>query len=604
MSGASGAPPSSHKFSKPPNLDCSLNPGLELTDSPTLSRYVEALAQAAPPKPAAGTPGDPPVPDAFQALRASQLPQLPSSAELLRLQHELLELSTAMARREETMAKNIKILRDWLPSAEALERELGGPPPKSGVKVEKPRKVDVGGGTVIKDRKKQRLSSVDDNGAERTGPRVPKIKLKISQANGIKIEAIGSFALSDNLTRAELVELKRRREKEQDDASDVEKKMERSGSITGISKPTVVRLSQTGVAPPSLASSSSTVKPAVPPQRSIAPNKKSGAHKNSRLKKRHSVIDDDDATVSAARTPEPAEKTGQKTVEGDFTKAKTVQNQVPIQNFWTFVDQFFRPLTEDDLRYLDTEGDEVTPYVMPALGRPYKDQWADEDARQYAAIESGAAMGHYDIPDYHDGTTDGTPHQGILPLSERIIASLMENRVHGGFTPGSPVEVDDAEDHVIYKTDRDCIDLEHRMRNELRHIGLIDEDEVDANPDEQDDISVELRSLQAQLRQQVAANRSRKRKLKEVATKWMGWQEYNGVVDDINKNIEQAYNKRFRTPAKSKGKKKITRGEYRPIGENVMQHLNNRNRIISELGAFLPAEDFALPVTSIYAEPG
>lgn len=65
----------------------------------------------------------------------------------------------------------------------------------------------------------------------------------------------------------------------------------------------------------------------------------------------------------------------------------------------------------------------------------------------------------------------------LKPLSERIIASLMENRIIGFVPPITPT-TDDLDDGISFRTDGDMVELEQRMRNELRYIGLIDEDEV------------------------------------------------------------------------------------------------------------------------------
>ncbi|KAI8590445.1 histone acetyltransferases subunit 3-domain-containing protein [Geranomyces variabilis] len=405
---------------------------------------------------------------------------------------------------------------------------------------------------------------------------------------------------------------------------------------------------------------------AAPPQK---PNrKKSGAHKNNKLKKRHSVaIEDDDASsvaaaTTAAQTPEPDEnnnsnnnKVGQKSLEGDFTKAKTVQNQIPIATFWTFVDQFYRPLTEEDLKFLEMEGDEVTPYMTPPLGRPWKEQWAEEDQKQLlelSAPSSSSGFHHqfhsdYDLVVPPDGSANASGVSGsgggggggathMQALSDRIIASLMENRIIGAFAPGAgrvlpglsagnagggPAEGDAADVNAMVvdesaaaaagSGEADTSDLEHRMRTELRYIGLIDDEEIDPPSQiEPDEISADLAALQSKLRAQTSANRRRRRILLQIATKHMGFQEYNGVLDDINKNIAEAYMKRFRANAKSKSKKRVTRtiggvgggGDMlRPVGETVLQHLKNRRRVVEELGRLLPREEFGIPATSIYA---
>jgi len=60
-----------------------------------------------------------------------------------------------------------------------------------------------------------------------------------------------------------------------------------------------------------------------------------------------------------------------------------------------------------------------------------------------------------------------------------------------------------------------------------------------------DEVSTELRSLQMELREVIATNKFRKARLLQVARAHMARQEYNQVLDDINKAIEQAYSKRF-----------------------------------------------------------
>ncbi|KAI9101023.1 histone acetyltransferases subunit 3-domain-containing protein [Phlyctochytrium arcticum] len=331
-------------------------------------------------------------------------------------------------------------------------------------------------------------------------------------------------------------------------------------------------------------------------------SKKSGAQKNNKVKKRGSILGDKSAPVDDddRMDDRPAIQ-----VEGDFTKAKPSQNQIPIQTFWSFVDQFFRPLNEEDLKILETNGDEVTPYIVPPLGRSYKEQWSIEEAKLMSQLDAEISTATtYTAPAGQEySEVNGAVHGGdvhMKPLSERIIASLVENRITSYMTPSSPLAPGDP-DKIAFRTNWDMADLEQRMRNELRYIGLIDDDESFYNVEEEDEISHELRKLQTELRERYAINRTRKLQLKEVAQRWMAYQEYNGVLDDINKNIEQAYIKRFRTPTKSKGKKKIIKGEYRPMAENVMQHLENREKLIQEVGGFFPPDQFQLPQTSIYS---
>ncbi|KAJ3184680.1 Transcriptional regulator [Geranomyces variabilis] len=626
-------------------------------------------------------PAPPPPPHHF---KVSQLPPLPSSTELLRLQQELSALQAIMAVRAGIVGKNKREIDDSLPPEEvaattttttaaakgvvaptgsglitlpATGTHRGGSASGSSAATRLAGADHLGGGGGKVDKrkdwntKKARVSSAaGDEGGERvvvTEPKIPKIKLRVPKVENVEEQL--QFGTPDPPSHTK----KRRRDKDLEEASENEDKKRANHGL----------------------STTPTHKNATPSHRGTAPktkpksSKKSGAHKNNKLKKRHSVaIEDDDASsvaaaTTAAQTPEPDEnnttntsnkKVGQKSLEGDFTKAKTVQNQIPIATFWTFVDQFYRPLTEEDLKFLEMEGDEVTPYMTPPLGRPWKEQWADEDQKQLlelSAPQSSSSGFHhqfhsdYDLAVPPDATVNASGGGGgggggprhMQALSDRIIASLMENRIIGAFAPrfgagilpalsagnaGAESEADvnamvvdeSAAAAAAGAGEADTSDLEHRMRTELRYIGLIDDEEIDPPSQiEPDEISADLAALQSRLRAQTSANRRRRRILLQIATKHMGFQEYNGVLDDINKNIAEAYMKRFRANAKSKSKKRVTRtiggvnvggGDMlRPLGETVLQHLKNRRRVVEELGRLLPHEEFGMPATSIYALP-
>jgi hypothetical protein len=44
-----------------------------------------------------------------------------------------------------------------------------------------------------------------------------------------------------------------------------------------------------------------------------------------------------------------------------------------------YIEPYFRPFTEDDRAFLLERGDNVTPYLIPKLGKHYSKQWAEED---------------------------------------------------------------------------------------------------------------------------------------------------------------------------------------------------------------------------------
>ncbi|KAI9477081.1 histone acetyltransferases subunit 3-domain-containing protein [Zychaea mexicana] len=63
----------------------------------------------------------------------------------------------------------------------------------------------------------------------------------------------------------------------------------------------------------------------------------------------------------------------------DYIRVKP-NNQVPITTFWTAMEPYFRPFTEEDREYLmEKPTDSVTPYEIPSLGQFYLDKWAEEE---------------------------------------------------------------------------------------------------------------------------------------------------------------------------------------------------------------------------------
>ncbi|KAJ3182868.1 Transcriptional regulator [Gaertneriomyces sp. JEL0708] len=576
--------PPKARISSPP-LDCAELPVIKVEDYSTLDILLEHLSKAASSE---SSPSEPRSPKQLPFhLSTSALPPLPSLDDLQLLQSELLALDRTARSRKSQLQKNVDVLKEFLPTA-----DKGKDIPKTkDTKSDHDRK---------KDARDSRRDSLRDDAKEKS---TPKIKLKLGHIKTERNADESSLASTPiDSPIAELPDLtkKRKRERDADDTSDVDR--DKRASIGPASN-------STPKPPPPLRQSSAQEKVAgqprgVPPKSKPRVSKKSGSQKNNKWRKRASIADSEDHQ----QTPEPEDKPPAVPVDGDYTNAKPVQNQIPIQQFWGFVDQFFRPLTEDDLKFLDVHGDEVTPYVIPPLGRPYKEQWAEEHERamqlDHEPQTVPAAIGQ----EYAE--VNGAVHHGdicIKPLSERIIASLVESRHSGPFTlPGPSVPEADMNgvhyEDVHFRTDEDMNELEERMRNELRHLGLLDDEAPGLGQNEEDEVTKELRKLQGQLREQVATNKIRKAQLKEVAEKWMAWQEYNSVLSDLNKNIEQAYNKRFRTPAKSKGKKKVSKPDQRgAVGENVMGCLLNRQRIIDEVGAFFTHESFRMPERSIYS---
>ena len=99
----------------------------------------------------------------------------------------------------------------------------------------------------------------------------------------------------------------------------------------------------------------------------------------------------------------------------------------------------------------------------------------------------------------------------------------------------------------------DYVQSDERIKAELRHLGLLGQDEspdYDAHHD--DDISERLRLLQNELRRVMIVNGARKARLLDLAKERLAYQEYSTIHEDLDSQVQQAYLKRTRTLGKTK----------------------------------------------------
>lgn len=105
----------------------------------------------------------------------------------------------------------------------------------------------------------------------------------------------------------------------------------------------------------------------------------------------------------------------------------------------------------------------------------------------------------------------------------------------------------------VPNTKLDYMQTDERLKQELRFIGFLGEDEepdYDAHYD--DEIAARLRYLQAELKEQIIVNGARKARLTEIARMRMAHQEYSTILDDLDNQVQQAYLRRTKTLGKSK----------------------------------------------------
>ncbi|KAI1818315.1 histone acetyltransferases subunit 3-domain-containing protein [Poronia punctata] len=324
----------------------------------------------------------------------------------------------------------------------------------------------------------------------------------------------------------------------------------------------------------------------------------------------------------------------------DFSSAKPT-NQINFSTFSTYIEPYFRPFAEEDLTFLRERGDRVTPFIMPKRGkRHYSEIWAEEEGAM--AIDSNRAgdklapnlpRGNIDVMDDDVAETDKL---SVGPVLSRLLQAMrpegrapptedkpMTNGVNGdtemrdeanGDTNGSgPGEEGKSLPPATFMPESsgeawkkathpklDYLQVDERIKQELRHIGFLPQDSFDGDYDGHfdDEVAARLRLLQDRLRDQMLINGARKARLTELVKERMAHQEYQTILEDLDTQVQGAYLKRTRTMGKSKKAKRpggagggshaaggAGAGMARPgIGDVTKTLMERRRRWIDNIG--------------------
>ncbi|KAI9594796.1 histone acetyltransferases subunit 3-domain-containing protein [Syncephalis fuscata] len=307
------------------------------------------------------------------------------------------------------------------------------------------------------------------------------------------------------------------------------------------------------------------------------------------------------SAVNARRNREQQQQQQQQQQqEEEYTRPK-ISNQVPIHVFWNSLEAYFRPLIDADLRFLEEKDDDVGPYLIPLLGRHYLQVWAEEDRALIPDLER----------DKNDSKPDrslpagGQPEQMLSddlleidalscgPLTERIIGALLRNDV------GIPADFGrDVDIMRPSKLQTDLISVEERLKRELMHLGLLDTEGIDWQAAEDDEICGELRSLQRELREVEATNTQRKRKLVNIVQDYIGCQEYQQILDELDRHVEQSFARRHRV---KKTKRKKLGGPKAGLSDTAVSALDRRRRFVDSIGRIFTSDRFSIPEKSIFS---
>lgn len=305
---------------------------------------------------------------------------------------------------------------------------------------------------------------------------------------------------------------------------------------------------------------------------SSSPKRGSGSKNLSKLQGKSTCIQSD--SIKKDR-PKPLPKDSGASTKTASTFKPSVPNQVSIITFWNCIDQYFKPIQEEHLKWLELDSTKMFSdcFVIPLLG-------------------SLISKDNTRIP--------------LLPgtLSSRLLASLVEAKI-------LDINQCNDEDQLIpqflsTKSFKDAIvpvtcllsakkawiGVEERIKRDLASLGILS-DEVLQDSLENDEICGQLRQLQNQLRIQCLLNNYRKKKLLKWILGRCAAQEYYQTIEILNKQIEAAYLKRSKHGKKKKKETGVvpsTITEEQDYGHHTFS-LYKKKLLIESFGDLIPSRE-------------
>jgi hypothetical protein len=291
--------------------------------------------------------------------------------------------------------------------------------------------------------------------------------------------------------------------------------------------------------------------------------------------------------------------------ESTETKAKTAASQTPITVFWNYVEPFFKPIDENDIRALDDSNKFVDPtsFTIPPLGRHYEEHWKET----FGYTCHGRVMRRRPAQNGCDLGNSSPPR--VASLRERLLAMLIEENLtvpetsleNGNGEIPSPTE---GEEHLNSPPPMETlkginfVHVDERIRQELSQSGLcMFVPKIDYQED--DEICSEMRTLQRKLRQQVCLNHYRKRKLSGLIRNKLPAQEFYTLLADIDKQIEQAFSKRSKIQKQKKKKVSVTSPSPSPVSSQQLEPIplvETRQKLLVAFSDIIPTQrDFLTP---------
>ncbi|KAF8474262.1 histone acetyltransferases subunit 3-domain-containing protein [Kalaharituber pfeilii] len=301
---------------------------------------------------------------------------------------------------------------------------------------------------------------------------------------------------------------------------------------------------------------------------------------------------------------------------------RSPRTKLPMPPFAAYIEPYFRNFTEEDLAFLRERGDRVNCYVMPPLGRHYSEVWAEDETQTPASAAPAQPKNENQPKGGPDSIGDDVLEKdevSLGPLMSRILAGMVvedsaneqngeangedeKNQLSSSTLPG----FQDPSWKLANNAKSNYAAFEEAMKREMRYIGLWEpnEEDPDWSAQQDDEVSARLRVLQKELRKQSILNGARKTRLTEMLKDQLAYQEYATILEDLDKQVEQAYTKRTRN-FKPKKKKVVPNGAgvaqaRMGIGDQARMIMERRKRWKEIIGAVFEEDMTRIPKESIF----
>lgn len=341
----------------------------------------------------------------------------------------------------------------------------------------------------------------------------------------------------------------------------------------------------------------------------------------------------------------------------DFSKTKAPANQVQLTTYASYVESFFRPFLADDIafckeKFIIPPGFEkdyepsLSPYLIPKLGIHYSDVWGEEDAALKSKLSSPSAqrppLEAYKAKGKFDEVNDEnllTEDVSCGPLSSRLLSAVLS--VHevksrnDDDEDGGDIKQEGLLDDNLFSDDvatlldigdgqkalaeaNDYYSIEERLKRELKFIGIfmslphtedkpktgsiVDNEEWVLNK-EDDEVSLEMRALQKELRGVTVRNHNRKKLLVPILEEQLAFQEYCTILEDLDKQVDTAYVKRLKAKSKKKRTPELgSNAQQQAANSGLRALLDKRSRWIDNIGKLFPAPEVMkrIPSESVF----